>query len=151
MIWFFPPNELDFRSCHPGFMIYTPSFEFFFKFRPYVIWGAPFGLFELHHAVSIFGVGGYRACVRHVQPTSSDIGQCRFQSVSILDRLEVGRWKFVFPMFGSNWFCTLLGRIVHGSIRDSAFLFPSGSMLLLRVEGRIKLGLCKQPFVRWRM
>ena len=35
---------------------------------------------------------------------------------------------------------------MHGSILDGSFLFPSGSMLLLHVKGRIKLGLCKQPF-----
>ena len=96
-------------------------------------------------------VGGSRACVRHVLPTSSVVGQCRIQSVSSLYCFKVSRWKFVFFTFGINWFCTLLGRIVHGCILDGSFLFPLGSMLLLRVEGRIKLGLRKQPFLRSRM
>ena len=52
--------------------------------------------------LAFFGVGGSRACMRPVQPTSSDVGRYTFQSVSIIDRLEVGRWKFVFPMFGSD-------------------------------------------------
>ena len=40
--------------------------------------------------LTFFGVGGSRACVRHVLPTSSDVGQCRLQSVSTLDRLKFG-------------------------------------------------------------
>ena len=101
--------------------------------------------------LTFFEVGGSRACVRHVLPTSFVVGQCRLQSVSSLDCLEIGSWKFVFPTFEIYWFCTLLGRILHGSILDGSFMFPSGSMLLLRFEGRIKLGLRKQPFLHWRM
>ena len=102
--------------------------------------------------LTFFEVGGSRECVRHFLPTSSVVvGQCMLQSVSSLDCLKVGRWKFVFPTFGIDWFFTLLGRILHGSILDGSFLFQSGSMLLLRVEGQIKLELCKQPFLHWRM
>ena len=101
--------------------------------------------------LTFLGVGGSKAWMRHVLPTSSVVGQCTLQSVSTLDRLKVGRWKFVFPMFGIDWFCTLLGRIVHGSILDGSSLFLSGSMLLLRLEVRIKLEMCKQPFLHWRM
>ena len=55
-----------------------------------------------HMLLIFFEVGGSRACVRHVLPTSSSVGQCRLQSVSSLDRLKVGRWKYVFPTFVIN-------------------------------------------------
>ena len=89
--------------------------------------------------------------MRNFLPTSCIVGQCRLQLVSTLNCLKVGRCKFVFPTFGIYLFCTLLGRIVHGSILDGSFMFLSVSMLLLRVKGQIKLGLCKHPFLHWRI
>ena len=152
MIWFFPSNELDFLILSSRFYDLRSFFWKLFSNFVHISFEVLLLVFlSCTMLLAFFGVGGSRACVRHVQYISSDVGQCRFQSVSTLGCLEVGRWKFVFSMFGSDWFCTLLGRIVHGSIGDSAFLFPSGSLLLIRVEGRIKLGLCKQPFLRWRM
>ena len=152
MIWFFPSSELDFSILSSRFYDLRSFFWKLFSNFVHMSFEVLLLVFlNFTMLFASFGVGGSRACVRHVLPTSSDVGQCRFQSVSTLYRLEVGRWKFVFSMFGSDWFCTLLGRLVHGSIGDGLFLFPSGSMLLLRVEGRIKLWLCKQPFLRWRM
>ena len=95
--------------------------------------------------LTFFEGGSSRACVRYVLPTSYAIGQCRLQSVWNLNRLKFGRWKFVFSTFGIDWFCTLLGRIVHGSILDGSFVFTSGSMLLPLVKVRIKLRLFTQP------
>ena len=147
MIWFFPSSELYFLTLPSKF--YDPRSFLWKRFSNFV--HMSFEVFLWIFLIctillTFFEGGGSRAWVRHVLPTSYVVGQCRLQSVSTLNRSKVGRWKFVFSAFGINWFCTLLGRIVHGIILDGSFLFPSGSMLLLRLEGRKKLGLCKQPF-----
>ena len=151
MIWFFPSSKLYFLTLPSKFYDLRSLFWIFFKFHPYVIWGAPLGLFELHHAVNIFRgrrfQGMRKTCPAHLIWHWSMKDSIGFNLESFKSWLVENRYS----TFGINWFCTLLGCIFHGSILDGSFLFPSGSMLLLHVKVRIKLGLCKQPFLYWRM
>ena len=147
MILFFPSSELYFLIL--PYRFYDPRSFFWKPFSNFVHMSFEVLLLVFLNCtmmLSFLEVGGSKACVRHVLPTSYVVGKCRLQSVSSLDLLKVGRWKLVFPTFGINWFGTLLGSIVHVSILDGSFLFPLGSMLLFRVEG-----LFKHPFLHWRM
>ena len=93
---FFLPTNSNFWSCHPGFMIYAPCFEK--KSKKFYMLSEVLVLVFLNciMLLTFYRVDSSRSCVRHVLTTSSDVGQCRLQWVSTLDRLKVCRLKFVF-------------------------------------------------------